>query len=125
MMFEDGVFEDVSSYDQLQKVNPAAIQAAGNKLRLNIREEFLDKVVFRAIESVNGQWQVSPNQAWSWNAVDKCLKNIAAAAGYYGRVTFFCLRRLAATAMHMAALSPGAITAAMGHRPGSTMYLKR
>lgn len=125
LCFEDRVFQHVESYDQLKAVSVDAIRAAGNKFPLTITPTKLDSVIFVGFKNVGGGWAADHGRAWDWNSADSALKKVAAATGYYDRITFYCLRRMVTTSKDLAGLSPGSIKSSLGHSPRSEMYMSR
>lgn len=125
LYFSDQVFADVVSYDQLKRVKPSAIRAAGNKFPLKIREDKKKSVLFAGFKKVGNDWTVDSPRGWGWNSADQALKKVAAAAGYYSRITFYCMRRMATTSMDLAGVSPGSLKSSLGHSPRSEMYMSR
>lgn len=70
LCFNDGAFADAVDYDQLKRVSRDAIQAEGNKFPFRIRDEKLDRLVFRALRGNAGAWEVDDARGWGWNTAD-------------------------------------------------------
>lgn len=90
-----------------------------------MKPEFLKTTVLRAIVPTTSRWDGHPSRGMGWSTVGRLLKAIAAAAGYYDRVTFFTFRRMVLTEMDVARLAPGSIKSTVGRNPKISTYLSR
>ncbi|WVQ82324.1 hypothetical protein IAT38_004452 [Cryptococcus sp. DSM 104549] len=122
--FEDGVFKDIESVDQVYLAGKQVIKKAG-RLELIIAPEKRDLPVFRELEFSRGEWNVHEIKPISRRSMNGALERVRRAAGAheYPRLDFPW--RTAADKLDTVKESMQALKMTLGRTPGSRAFMAK